>query len=80
MHTIGFNEIVTVDVSREAFPTMAGWRQNAVENETEILCSNKYTKKEIDDYLVPSDRLEMIFSQRLIGYAIIKATKPFTNY
>lgn len=75
LHKIGFNEITTIDVSEEAFPTMAHWRQNIINNETEILRANKYTKEEIDAYLQSCERLEAIFNDRLVGYAIIKATK-----
>lgn len=76
MHELGFNEITTIDVSKEMFPTMEHWRGNVIANEEALLRTGKFTKKQYDDYLKSCDRLEMIFNQRLIGYAIIKATKP----
>lgn len=76
MHKIGFNEITTLDVSKEAYPTMDNWRQNVIRNESELLRTNKYSEKELSDYLQSCDRLEESFNSRVVGYAIVKAIKP----
>ncbi len=76
MHQIGFNEITTCDVSKEAYPTMERWRQNVIRNESDLLRTNKYSKKELSDYLQSCDRLEDSFDQKVVGYAVIKAIKP----
>lgn len=76
IHKCGFNDITTIDISEEVFPTMAHWKQNINNNEAEIFYGNKYTKQEINDFIQSCDKLEMIFRHNILGYAIIKAVKP----
>jgi cyclopropane fatty-acyl-phospholipid synthase-like methyltransferase len=75
MHKMGFNDITTLDISKEVFPTMSHWKKNIAKNSTEILRTNKYTEKEISAFFQSCDRLEEIFNSRFVGYAIIKAIK-----
>lgn len=76
IHKLGFNDITTINISKNVFPTMANWKQNVITNEAEILRANKYTKEEISNFIQSCERLELIFDQSIIGYAIVKAIKP----
>lgn len=75
IHHSGFNEITTVDISTEAFPTMKHWKQNLIDYRKEIITEKNYTAEEIDKFIRACNWLEMIFKNKVLGYAIIKATK-----
>ncbi len=75
IHHFGFNEITTVDISTETIPTMKHWKQNLKDNREQIIASKSYTDEDIDKFIRACNWLEMIFKNKVLGYAIIKAVK-----
>ena len=68
-----FYNIEAQDVSKNVFPTMEHWRKNIKENMEKIKLH--LNTKQIDEFLLSCNVLERFFSDNILSYRLLKATK-----
>jgi cyclopropane fatty-acyl-phospholipid synthase-like methyltransferase len=69
----GFARVDVIDVSEKVLPTIDYWRANVATNRADI--SRTFSQKKIDDFLSGSSFVEYVFSNQMMGYGLVKATK-----
>ena len=70
----GFVEIETRDISAQAQPTLSAWKKNVDVHLAHI--QNYLSQAAIDNFMASCDILEDFFEQGLMGYGMIRATRP----
>jgi 27-O-demethylrifamycin SV methyltransferase len=73
----GFIEVETVDISEQAFPTMAHWRKNISNNYEKI--TQLFPKEKIDEFLMACDITEKFYRNSILGYGLVRAVKGHTT-
>ena len=74
MSDIGFQDIEVIDISDRAKPTLAAWKENVDLHLQRI--HSLLSAEAIDDFLRACDILQGFFDRGLMGYGMIRATKP----
>ena len=70
----GFDEIEVLDVTSQAKPTLAAWKQNVGIHREQI--RQHLSPSAVDDFVMTCDIIENFFNQGLMGYGMIRAVRP----
>jgi cyclopropane fatty-acyl-phospholipid synthase-like methyltransferase len=73
MRAQGFVQIERRDISREAFPTLARWKENLELNR--VALTAHIGEEYVDDFARACDILTELFTRELFGYGLVKGVK-----
>ncbi|MEW6553558.1 MAG: methyltransferase domain-containing protein [Actinomycetota bacterium] len=69
----GFNDVTTVDISRQALPTMTRWKENAMRYARSG--GDAFAKKDVDIFIRGCEIDEAFMQQGIYGYGMVRAVK-----
>lgn len=69
----GFRDIESIDVSTEAFPTLAKWKKNALDNKEAVL--RFFSEDDFGSFLLSCDILTDFFNKGIFGYGLVRGVK-----